>query len=148
MNFFEVLENAIYFRNEGELLRIRPWGANSLRVEASMMDQIPEGEIALMEAEIDLNSVQTLQEDERHASICNGNIRADLCVQEWGNGLMITFRNKRGEILLQEVTNGGALTRKARKFRPLQGDFRHGTRRIKFPSYRTYLPYRTQARSL
>lgn len=127
MNFFEVTQTGIYFRNEGELLRIRPWGANSLRVEASMMDQIPEGEIALMEADIDVNSVQILLEDERHATICNGNIRAELYVQEWGNGLMITFRNQRGEILLQEMTNGGALTRKARKFRPLPGGLYHLT---------------------
>ena len=32
MEFFQVTEKVIYFRNEGELLKIEGWGKNSLRV--------------------------------------------------------------------------------------------------------------------
>ena len=40
MEFFQVTDKAIYFRNEGELLKIEGWGKNSLRVQSSLMDQI------------------------------------------------------------------------------------------------------------
>ena len=41
--------------------------------------------------------------------------------QTWGNALQITFRNQKGELLLQEIPNGGALQKKARHFKPLPG---------------------------
>lgn len=37
MEFFQVTEKVIYFRNEGELLKIEGWGKNSLRVQSSLM---------------------------------------------------------------------------------------------------------------
>lgn len=123
MKFFEVKENQLYFRNDGELLRVYPWGVNSLRVEASLMDRIPEGSVALQlpEHAADSNPGIVIA-DERHASIQNGDITAELYVQEWGNALQITFLGKDRKVLLREVSNGGALTRKARRFRSLTGD--------------------------
>lgn len=126
MEFFYRENKNLYFRNDGELLRICPWGTHSLRVESSLMDMIPEGEIALMKPDTE-DDVEIILSDERHASISNGNITAELFVQEWGNALQITFKNQKGEILLREVSNGGALTRKARKFRPLPGGNYHLT---------------------
>lgn len=82
MEFFQVTEKAIYFRNEGELLKIEGWGKNSLRVQSSLMDQIPSGESALLPQED--RDVKIQVEDMRHASIQNGSIRAELFVQEWG----------------------------------------------------------------
>ena len=52
MNFFELTNHHLYFRNDGELLCVSPWGDNSLRVQSSLMDQIPEGEIALISPEV------------------------------------------------------------------------------------------------
>jgi alpha-D-xyloside xylohydrolase len=122
MKFFEKKEQQLFFRNDGELLMICPWGANSLRVQSSLMDKIPAGEIALKLPEAGASSVEITIADERHALIKNGDITAELFVQEWGNALQITFRDKNGEILLREVSNGGALARKARKFRSLSGE--------------------------
>lgn len=124
MIFFTCEGQSLYFRNDGELLKVTPWGSNSLRVESSMMDQIPIGEIALKkmpseEGQEHINSIKI--SDERHASIQNGRIRAELYVQEWGNALQICFKNQKGEVLLREISNGGALTKKARKFSPLPG---------------------------
>ena len=127
MEFFSVENEKLYFRNDGELLRIMPWGRNSLRVESSLVDAIPEGEIALLEPDAEAGRVQAEIRDERHASIQNGNITAELFVQEWGNGLQITFKNQKGEVLLREISNGGALTRRARKFRALPGGNYHLT---------------------
>ncbi|MDD3278047.1 MAG: glycoside hydrolase family 31 protein [Lachnospiraceae bacterium] len=123
MNFFEQKENQLFFRNDGELLSIQPWNTNSLRVQSSLMDQIPEGDIALLPPNPANHSGCHIQlEDERHAIITNGLITARLHVQEWGNALQITFYNQKGEVLLQEISDGGALVRKARKFQALQGD--------------------------
>lgn len=41
--------------------------------------------------------------------------------QGWGNALQITFYNEKGEVLLREIPNGGALCLKARYFRSLAG---------------------------
>ena len=119
MEFFQVTEKAIYFRNEGELLKIEGWGKNSLRVQSSLMDQIPSGESALLPQED--RDVKIQVEDMRHASIQNGSIRAELFVQEWGNALQITFCDETGKVLLREISGGGALTRKARFFQALPG---------------------------
>ena len=82
MEFFSVENEKLYFRNDGELLRIMPWGRNSLRVESSLVDAIPEGEIALLEPDAETGRAQAEIRDERHASIQNGNITAELFVQE------------------------------------------------------------------
>jgi len=119
MEFFQVTEKVIYFRNEGELLKIEGWGKNSLRVQSSLMDQIPSGESALLPQED--RDVKIRVEDMRHASIQNGSIRAELFVQEWGNALQITFCDETGKVLLREISGGGALTRKARFFQALPG---------------------------
>ena len=44
-----------------------------------------------------------------------------LYVQEWGNALQISFYNGQNKLLLREISNGGALTRKARYFHTLNG---------------------------
>ena len=46
---------------------------------------------------------------------------ARLWVNGWGHALQIGFYNQRGELLLREISNGGALQKKARHFRPLPG---------------------------
>ena len=119
MNFFERKDNCLYFRGDGELVRLSPWGQNAIRVESALMDQIPAGEIALLKAESVQPEISLL--DERHAKMRNGKITANLFVQPWGNGLQITFTDRAGKVLLQEISDGGALTRKARSFQHLSG---------------------------
>ncbi len=123
MNFFSIADNKLYFRFDGELLIVEGWGKNALRVQSSLMDKIPEGEIALLpESKGDCKDVTVEIKDMRHATIKNGKIHAELFVQEWGNLLQITYYNHKNEILLQEISNGGALARKARRFSSLSGD--------------------------
>ena len=42
-------------------------------------------------------------------------------VQPWGNALQMTFRNQKGEVLLKEISNGGALSLRARHYKTLPG---------------------------
>lgn len=122
MNFFEFTDKELFFRNDGELVIIAAWGDNSLRVQSSLMDKIPDGNAALINpnvnnpSDIDIRII-----DERHAVIKNGLITAKLYVQEWGNALQISFYNGQNKLLLREISNGGALTRKARYFHTLNG---------------------------
>lgn len=60
--------------------------------------------------------------EERRATIKNGKIMAKLEVQPWGNALRISFYNDKGKLLLSEIPDGNALTKKARHFTTLAGE--------------------------
>lgn len=118
MRYFEEKNGSIVFRENGETVMVTPWGENSLRVRSRILEDISEGSGALLEPE-ETEAKILLGED--RAEITNGKIRAELYVQPWGTALQMTFYNEKGEVLLQEIPNGGALQRKARDFRPLPG---------------------------
>lgn len=121
MRFFEEVNGSLLFRENGETVMITPWGENSLRIRSTILSDIEDGSVALLEPVKTNAVIQIDNADDMHASIENGKIKADLTVQPWGHALQITFRNHRGEVLLQEIPNGGALTLKARHFKPLPG---------------------------
>ena len=122
MTFFEKSDYNLLFRYDGECVMLTPWGQHSLRVRSSILSDIADGSIALQTPEgFSAADVRITIADERHASIKNGHITAELFVQEWGNLLQITYRNQHGDILLREIAGGGALSKKARKFKPLPG---------------------------
>lgn len=59
MQYFEKQGNALIFRQDGETVRVEPWQKDSLRVRGTLLSEIEEGSIALldpepMEAEIEL----------------------------------------------------------------------------------------------
>lgn len=119
MQYFEKQGNALIFRQDGETVRVEPWQKDSLRVRGTLLSEIEEGSIALldpepMEAEIELV-------DELKATIKNGKIQAVLELQPWGQKLRITFLNQKGEVLLSEIANGGALCLRAHDYRALKG---------------------------
>lgn len=124
MRFFEESNGSLLFRENGETLMVTPWGENSLRVRSTILSDIEEGSVALLEPE---KTNATIHIEDMHATIENGKIKAELNVQPWGHALQITFFNQRGEVLLQEIPNGGALCLKARQFKTLPG----GTFRLK-----------------
>ena len=141
LHFFEEKDGSLIFRENGETVMVTPWGADSFRVRAAFLGEIEEGSIALLdpqgaEAETqtaegknaaEQNNTGETEQDvkieihELDASITNGKIQALLTVNTWGNALQITFLNQKGEVLLQEIPNGGALQKKARHFKPLPG---------------------------
>lgn len=118
LEFFEVREGSLIYRENGETLMVTPWGKDSLRVRSVFAGEVEEGSVALLEPEpVEADIVI----GEWEASITNGNIKARLWVNGWGHALQIGFYNQRGELLLREISNGGALQKKARHFRPLPG---------------------------
>lgn len=136
LQFFEEKDGNLIFRENGETVMVTPWGENSFRVRAAFLGEIEEGSIALLDPQCREAGKETAEEKgaagaekqgvrveihELEASITNGNIQAQLAVNTWGNAVQITFRNQKGEVLLQEIPNGGALQKKARHFKPLPG---------------------------
>ena len=119
MDFFEEKDGSLIFRENGETVMVTPWGSGSLRVRSAILNDITDYSAALLDvppSEPEINIKET------KASIRNGNIKAELTVQSWGNALQIKFFNQKGECLLSEIPNGGALALKARQFIPLSGD--------------------------
>ena len=135
LQYFEEKEGSLLFRENGETVMVTPWGANSLRVRAAFLGEIEEGSAALLEmpedgrttdpGNGDAQSAGSIVIEAQKASITNGKIRAELIVNPWGKALQMTFYNQKGEVLLQEIPNGGALQKKARHFRPLPGGGYH-----------------------
>jgi alpha-D-xyloside xylohydrolase len=118
MRYFETSGDSLIFRQDGETVMVTPWGRDSLRIRSVVMGEISDDNEALLEQEKTESSI-TLGDD--RAVITNGKIRAELVVQPWGQALQMTFLNQKGEVLLQEIPNGGALQKKARHFKPLVG---------------------------
>ncbi len=120
MQFFAKENGALIFRENGETLKIEPWGRDSLRVRSVFIGDIDDYSAALLECE---NADCDVEIDGSNAIITSGRITAKCFVQPWGNVLQITFiETETGKVLLQEIPNGGALTNKARDFRPISGE--------------------------
>lgn len=122
MNYFEEKNGALIFRENGETVKIEGWVKDSLRVRGGILADISEESIALLPPP---PLYPLIKIEERKASITNGKITAVLEVQTWGNALQITFLNQKNEVLLKEISNGGALCKRARHYKTLPGgDFR------------------------
>ena len=119
MQYFEKQGNALIFRQDGETVRVEPWQKDSLRVRGTLLSEIEEGSIALLDPEPVEAEIELV--DERKATIKNGKIQAVLELQPWGQKLRITFLNQKGEVLLSEIANGGALCLRAHDYRALKG---------------------------
>ena len=107
-------ESALYYRWDGEILKLEPWGDNSLRVRSVMMGDIKETDYALLKPK---NKNVVIRTGEMQASIQNGNIKAILTINDYNNRCDISYYNQKGELLLQEAGTGGALNRINRRFK-------------------------------
>ncbi len=122
MNYIREDQGTIIFENDGETLRIEPWGTNSLRVRAVMMGDIKDTDYALLSAPFTTAAI--IIKDEFNGSITNGKITAVLSVDDWHKRCRVSFFNQKGELLLEEEKAGGALNKKTRNFKPrLGGDY-------------------------
>lgn len=127
MQYFEKQGNALIFRQDGETVRVEPWQKDSLRVRGTLLSEIEEGSIALLDPEPVEAEIELV--DELKATIKNGKIQAVLELQPWGQKLRITFLNQKGEVLLSEIANGGALCLRAHDYRALKREnYRQQTR--------------------
>jgi len=115
-------KNRLVWKMNGEKLVIEPWGHNSLRVRSRMMGEIIDTDYGLLPAEETDAQIEIREHD---ASITNGKIRAVIREQGWSGNCQISFYNHKGELLLREMGQNGALNLTPRKFKPIiGGDFR------------------------
>ena len=118
MHYFEEINHELLCRLDGETLLISPWGENSLRVRSTILGDIVETQGALLAVE----KVQPkICIEENSATIENGRIKAVLNVYGWRKTVQLSFYNQKGELLLREISNGGALALQARFFKALAG---------------------------
>lgn len=120
LNFFEERNGSLIFRENGETVMVTPWGRDSLRVRSVFLGDIMEHDVALLKPETSEENGK-IEINGNQAIITNGCIAARMQVSTWSKNLQIIFYNQKGEILLQEIPNGGALQKKARHFKPLSG---------------------------
>lgn len=126
MQYFERDGEALVYRLNGETVRVDPWGRNSLRVRAGLLSELDWGSVALLTPEAPAEPVQITIE-ERRATLTHGGITVEMNLHPWGNTLQMRFLNAKGQVLLQEIPNGYALSLRARHYKPLPG----GTFRLK-----------------
>ena len=119
MQYFERQNDSLLFRLNGETVMVSPWGEDSLRTRAALFNELSDNSPALLSP---AKSEPVIELGERQAVITNGKIHAVLSLQDWGDELQISYYNQKGELLLQEIPNGGALFLKARRFQSLPGD--------------------------
>ena len=119
MQYFESDHGKLVWRNEGETLMIMPWGENSLRVLSGMMRETELTDFALLSPADEAQAI--IKIEERNAVICNGKITAEITMDSWRSYARIRFINQKGDLLLQEISTGGALALKARHFKPILG---------------------------
>ena len=122
MNTMHQEGNALIYENDGELLRIEPWGKNSLRVRSVMQGPICDTDYALIELnEDDKAIVPSISVSEYEASITNGKITARIEVSSWNHKCVISYYNQNKKLLLKETGDGGALNKDSRRFHGIIG---------------------------
>lgn len=139
--YFEQKGNALCYRYEAERLVIEPWGANSLRVRATKMAEMPQEDWALLAPETPGTPQITVRED--GAEIVNGKLRAELNLIG-----KLTFYNQKGEVLLEEYVRNrkdmfgstcSSLCVEAREFKAIiGGDYKLTARFVSEPGEKLY----------
>jgi alpha-D-xyloside xylohydrolase len=124
MGIFTREGNRVTWQMDGERMVIEPWGVNSLRVRSRMMGEILDSDFALLPVE-----TQPVRIDisEHEAIITNGKIRAVIKEEGWSRRCQISFYNNKGELLLRETGQNGALNLHSRRFKPIIGGDYHLT---------------------
>lgn len=115
-------KNRLIWKMNGETLVIEPWGHNSFRVRSRMMGEILDTDYALLPVE-EVNA--QIEISEGKATITNGKINAVVQEEGWSGNCQISFYNDKGDLLLREIGQNGALNLMSRKFKPIiGGDYR------------------------
>lgn len=118
MQYFFSDPTALYFRNLGETLEVRAWGENSLRVRSVPMGELTDDRWALLDPE---PTRPVISVEDTRARITNGSLTAEVVVEGWHGYGFLTFYNRKGEVLLKDTGDTGALALRPRAFEPLAG---------------------------
>ena len=123
---------SIELHSDGEILRVEPWGENSLRVRSTVLGELQDTNYALLpreQADVEKEAKQVeISVEEHSAKLKNGKITAVIKLADtWRMTYDVLFYNQKGELLLREAGSGGALNRKSRHFKPILGGDYHLT---------------------
>ncbi|MBE0601374.1 MAG: glycoside hydrolase family 31 protein, partial [Firmicutes bacterium] len=118
MQYFTSDSMALTVRSLGETLELRAWGENSLRVRAVMMGDLTDDRWALLEPEQIRPEILI---GDTSASITNGKLTATVTVDGWHGFPSVHYTDGRGNTLLKETGQTGALALRPRAFEPLAG---------------------------
>jgi alpha-D-xyloside xylohydrolase len=121
MDFYSIEDGKLIFENNGETLQIEAWGENSLRVRSRMMGEIIDTDYALLPNISNIKAKIEIDDETQAATIKNGKITAIINHSRWETPGRISFYNDKGELLLKEISRGGALKLQARAFKPIIG---------------------------
>jgi len=123
--------NSLVFRFDDHKLRIEPWGANSFRVRATKMKELPTEDWALLKPD---HAKANIEITDKGAEISNGKIRITV-----SNRGKIIIYNSKGDKLLEEYARNrrdlsdpkcSALEVEARELQPILGGDYHLTMRF------------------
>lgn len=106
--------NILYWRLNGEILKLEPWGPDGARVRATNLFDFPEIPGALLENPATSDATAVVQDGK--GILTNGKLRAEI----WPDGTLHFFHAQSGAILLEEpepIFNKPP----ARWYRPLEG---------------------------
>lgn len=114
--------NRLIWTGDGETLQIEPWGANSLRVRATVLGELQDNRFSLLQPDEMLAHIEII---DGQATIRNGNIEAVIFAgNDWVPYARIRFQKPDGTVLLEEIEPQGALKLAARRFKShLGGDW-------------------------
>jgi len=125
---FEVNDDAVVWRGDGETLEVRAWGPDSLRVRSRLMGELLETDYALLSPE---SAQVDVKLDTDVAVVRNGRIEAVLRTVRGTVSMVnaspepprceLEFRTSSGRTLLKELSPSGSLKLRARRFEPIPG---------------------------
>ena len=127
---FTIDGSALVWTGDGEILRVEPWGANSVRVRATRNRDFQPADWALLPQEATACASIDIDEDGGIATLTNGGIvvkaesrHAPLPAAGYETFRCdLSFWNDRGELMLRETLQGGSLLLKARDYVPVSGE--------------------------
>jgi len=127
MSNFEVVDDGVVWRGDGETLYIQGWGSGSFRVRARMMGELLDPDWALLRREA--TPVETEVTGDT-AVVKNGKITARIESRSYFseqlgyhvNRCSVSYLDGAGNVLLRELDEGGSLQLIARKYEARAGD--------------------------
>ena len=121
---------ALLWTGSGEYLRIEAWGADSVRVRASVMHEPLDVDFALEPLPSDAPVADIVIDPKKDAAtVSNGGIVVKAEARHWRYGAsgyeefrcVLSFVTADGRTLFRELPEGGSLNLKARRYRALTG---------------------------
>lgn len=123
----------LVWRGGGETLVVEPWGADSVRVRATVMGEVVDADWALLPPDPVTHAGVSVEVHAAGASLRNGAIRVEMTTSSWFHDPVgyevfrcdLAFYDADGRLLFRELGRGGSLDRLARHFRPHLGGTSH-----------------------